>query len=138
MDNLLVRPVATDRRAFFVLDTSLQSPQLYEFITASTSEKNKWIQVINEATKEVVEEPIDQSPVIPPNSCIETLEEPANEGNGVPSGDAEMKAQCPVIPSDIRDVSEAEGGTEKKKFDTCCSEELVWIMLCYFFIVCWY
>ncbi|CAH2292892.1 rho guanine nucleotide exchange factor 11 isoform X3 [Pelobates cultripes] len=110
LNNLLVRPVATDQRAFFVMDTSLQSPQLYEFITASTSEKNKWIQFINEATKEVVEEPIDQSPVIPPNSCIETLEEPAKKGNGVPSGDAEMKAHCPVIPSVRGDVSEAEGG----------------------------
>ncbi|XP_063297153.1 rho guanine nucleotide exchange factor 11-like [Pelobates fuscus] len=163
LNNLLVRPVATDRRAFFVVDTSLQSPQLYEFITASTSEKNKWIQVIQEATREVMEKPSTEigmktsaDPVIPPDSCIETLEEPANEGTGEPSGDAEMKAE--VIPSVRRDVSEAGEGSihgpeegknnetdrtvpptsssEKKKFDIGCTAEHVWDMLCYVIIVC--
>ncbi|CAH2218934.1 rho guanine nucleotide exchange factor 11 isoform X6 [Pelobates cultripes] len=116
LNNLLVRTVATDRRAFFVMDTSLQSPQLYEFITTSTSEKNKWIQMIKEATREVMEKPstetgmkTSEEPVIPPDSCIGTLEETAKEGNGEPSGGAEMKAQ--VTPSVRRDVSEAREGS---------------------------
>ncbi|CAH2281834.1 rho guanine nucleotide exchange factor 11-like isoform X3 [Pelobates cultripes] len=106
LNNLLVRTVATDQESFFVMDTS-ESPQLYKFTTTSTSEKKNWIQMLNEAMKEVIdkirlgeEEMKDQTPDVPvigPDSCIEMVEEAVYKMIGKPSVDEEMKDQTPDV-----------------------------------------
>lgn len=47
---LLVRPVATDKRAFYLLNTTDDGPQIYELLAGSTSERSKWIKYITDAS----------------------------------------------------------------------------------------
>merc|ERR1719483_638101 len=47
---MLVRPVATDKRAFYVINTTNTGPQIYELLASSWTERNKWIKYISEAS----------------------------------------------------------------------------------------
>ena len=46
---MLVRPVATDKRAFYLLNTTERGPQIYELLASSGAERGKWIRYITEA-----------------------------------------------------------------------------------------
>ena len=46
---ILVRHVATDKRAFYLLNTTAQGPQIYELVAGSSSERTKWMKHITEA-----------------------------------------------------------------------------------------
>ncbi|XP_071449532.1 rho guanine nucleotide exchange factor 11 isoform X2 [Hetaerina americana] len=46
---VLVRPVATDKRAFFLVNTS--GPQIYELLAVSSSERKTWFRHISEAAE---------------------------------------------------------------------------------------
>ena len=48
---LLVRPVATDKRAFYLLNTTENGPQIYELAAKSKDDRNKWFKHITEASK---------------------------------------------------------------------------------------
>ena len=45
---ILVRHVATDKRAFYLLNTTSQGPQIYELVAGSGSERTKWMKHITE------------------------------------------------------------------------------------------
>jgi len=47
---MLVRPVATDKRAFYLLNTTERGPQIYELLANSAAERSKWIKHITEAS----------------------------------------------------------------------------------------
>ena len=47
---MLVRPVATDKRAFYLLNTTECGPQIYELLAGSTSERTRWIKHITEVS----------------------------------------------------------------------------------------
>jgi len=47
---MLVRPVATDKRAFYLLNTTERGPQIYELLASSAAERSKWIKHITEAS----------------------------------------------------------------------------------------
>jgi len=47
---MLVRPVATDKRAFYLLNTTERGPQIYELLASSAAERGKWIKYITEAS----------------------------------------------------------------------------------------
>lgn len=47
---MLVRPVATDKRAFYLLNTTERGPQIYELLANSAAERMKWIKHITEAS----------------------------------------------------------------------------------------
>ncbi|XP_076800069.1 rho guanine nucleotide exchange factor 11-like isoform X7 [Clavelina lepadiformis] len=51
MEKLIVRSVATDKRAFFVMTTSETGPQMYEFVATSTTVLKQWMQYIQETSK---------------------------------------------------------------------------------------
>ena len=46
-----MRHVATDKRAFYLINTTVQGPQIYELVAGSMSERTKWIKHITEASK---------------------------------------------------------------------------------------
>lgn len=48
--NLLARPNATNKRAFYVINTTHSEPQLNELVTSSSSEARTWMAHINEVT----------------------------------------------------------------------------------------
>eukprot|EP00090_Calanus_glacialis_P005930 TRINITY_DN14639_c0_g1_i1.p1 TRINITY_DN14639_c0_g1~~TRINITY_DN14639_c0_g1_i1.p1 ORF type:complete len:1421 (-),score=247.02 TRINITY_DN14639_c0_g1_i1:1497-5759(-) len=47
---MLVRPVANDKRAFYLLNTTERGPQIYELLSNSATERIKWIKHITEAS----------------------------------------------------------------------------------------
>ncbi|KAM4014111.1 rho guanine nucleotide exchange factor 11 isoform 2-T2 [Anomaloglossus baeobatrachus] len=51
LNSVLVRAVATDKRAFFIICTSELGPQIYELVALTSSEKNTWKDLLEEAAK---------------------------------------------------------------------------------------
>ncbi|XP_030043174.1 rho guanine nucleotide exchange factor 11 isoform X3 [Microcaecilia unicolor] len=51
LNSVLVRSVATDKRALFVICTSELGPQIYELVAVTSSEKNMWKELVEEAAK---------------------------------------------------------------------------------------
>lgn len=51
LNSVLVRAVATDKRAFFIICTSELGPQIYELVALTSLEKNMWKDRIEEAVK---------------------------------------------------------------------------------------
>ena len=56
---ILVRHVATDKRAFYLLNTTSQGPQIYELVAGSGSERTKWMKHITELAT-TSQKPLDQ------------------------------------------------------------------------------
>ncbi|XP_045154338.1 rho guanine nucleotide exchange factor 11 isoform X2 [Echinops telfairi] len=58
LNALLVRSVATDKRAFFIICTSeLGPPQIYELVAVTSSDKNTWMELLDEAVRNATRHP---------------------------------------------------------------------------------
>ncbi|XP_066465252.1 rho guanine nucleotide exchange factor 11 isoform X3 [Eleutherodactylus coqui] len=57
LNSVLVRSVATDKRAFFIICTSELGPQIYELVALTSSEKNTWKDLLEEAAKSATRHP---------------------------------------------------------------------------------
>uniref|UniRef100_A0A8B9PUY1 Rho guanine nucleotide exchange factor 11 n=1 Tax=Apteryx owenii TaxID=8824 RepID=A0A8B9PUY1_APTOW len=51
LSSVLIRSVATDKRALFIICTSELGPQIYELVALTSSEKNTWMEVLEEAVQ---------------------------------------------------------------------------------------
>ncbi|XP_054855186.1 rho guanine nucleotide exchange factor 11 isoform X2 [Eublepharis macularius] len=51
LSSVLIRSVATDKRALFIICTSELGPQIYELVASTSSEKNTWMELLDEAVK---------------------------------------------------------------------------------------
>ncbi|KAG8449949.1 hypothetical protein GDO86_016580 [Hymenochirus boettgeri] len=51
LNSILVRSVATDKKALFIICTSDLGPQIYELVALTSSEKNTWKELLEEAAK---------------------------------------------------------------------------------------
>ncbi|XP_071744698.1 uncharacterized protein [Lepeophtheirus salmonis] len=47
---MLVRPVATDKRAFYLLNITQTVPQIYELVASSSADRSQWFRHITEAS----------------------------------------------------------------------------------------
>ncbi|XP_068734073.1 rho guanine nucleotide exchange factor 28-like isoform X3 [Montipora capricornis] len=56
LKNLMVREVAIDRRAIFLVSTSQQGPEMYEIVCDSPEEKKRWMDIIREAAANAPED----------------------------------------------------------------------------------
>ncbi|XP_021105025.1 rho guanine nucleotide exchange factor 11 isoform X7 [Heterocephalus glaber] len=67
LNAVLVRSVATDKRAFFIICTSeLGPPQIYELVALTSSEKNIWMELLEEAVRNATRHPgAALAPVLP-------------------------------------------------------------------------
>ncbi|XP_058910118.1 rho guanine nucleotide exchange factor 11 isoform X4 [Kogia breviceps] len=70
LNAVLVRSVATDKRAFFIICTSeLGPPQIYELVALTSSDKNTWMELLEEAVQNATRHPgAAPKPVHPPPS----------------------------------------------------------------------
>nr|XP_036872530.1 rho guanine nucleotide exchange factor 11 isoform X2 [Manis javanica] len=68
LNAVLVRSVATDKRAFFIICTSeLGPPQIYELVALTSSDKNIWMELLEEAVRKATRHPgAAPTPVLPP------------------------------------------------------------------------
>ncbi|KAM4690215.1 rho guanine nucleotide exchange factor 11 [Rhinophrynus dorsalis] len=57
LNSVLVRSVATDKRALFIICTSELGPQIYELVALTSSEKNTWKELLEEAAKGAMRNP---------------------------------------------------------------------------------
>ncbi|XP_077757294.1 rho guanine nucleotide exchange factor 11 isoform X5 [Canis aureus] len=78
LNAVLIRSVATDKRAFFIICTSeLGPPQIYELVALTSSDKNTWMELLEEAVRNATRRPI-AAPVLahppPPDA-----QEPAHQ-----------------------------------------------------------
>ncbi|XP_030306178.1 LOW QUALITY PROTEIN: rho guanine nucleotide exchange factor 11 [Calypte anna] len=51
LNSVLIRSVATDKRALFIICTSELGPQIYELVALTSSEKNTWMEVLEKAVQ---------------------------------------------------------------------------------------
>ncbi|XP_069734798.1 rho guanine nucleotide exchange factor 11 isoform X4 [Phaenicophaeus curvirostris] len=51
LNSVLIRSVATDKRALFIICTSELGPQIYELVALTSSEKNTWMERLEEAVQ---------------------------------------------------------------------------------------
>ncbi|XP_012514361.1 PREDICTED: rho guanine nucleotide exchange factor 11 isoform X1 [Propithecus coquereli] len=79
LNAVLIRSVATDKRAFFIICTSkLGPPQIYELVALTSSDKNTWMELLEEAVRNATRHPgAAPTPVhpLPPSR-----QEPAHQG----------------------------------------------------------
>uniref|UniRef100_A0A8C4PW49 Rho guanine nucleotide exchange factor 11 n=1 Tax=Eptatretus burgeri TaxID=7764 RepID=A0A8C4PW49_EPTBU len=59
LSSVLIRPVATDKRAFFVITTSQLGPQIYELVAANTKDMDTWKRFLEQACEK--QKPRDSS-----------------------------------------------------------------------------
>ncbi|XP_058516438.1 rho guanine nucleotide exchange factor 11 isoform X4 [Ochotona princeps] len=58
LNAVLIRSVATDKRAFFIICTSeLGPPQIYELVALTSSDKNTWMELLEEAVQHATRHP---------------------------------------------------------------------------------
>ncbi|NXN34777.1 ARHGB factor, partial [Rhinoptilus africanus] len=51
LNSVLIRSVATDKRALFIICTSELGPQIYELVALTSSDKNTWMELLEEAVQ---------------------------------------------------------------------------------------
>ncbi|XP_049637900.1 rho guanine nucleotide exchange factor 11 isoform X3 [Suncus etruscus] len=68
LNAVLIRSVATDKRAFFIICTSeLGPPQIYELVALTSSDKNTWMELLEEAVRNATRRPTaTPTPARPP------------------------------------------------------------------------
>ncbi|XP_042537625.1 rho guanine nucleotide exchange factor 11 isoform X1 [Dipodomys spectabilis] len=68
LNAVLIRSVATDKRAFFIICTSeLGPPQIYELVALTSSDKNTWMELLEEAVRNATRHPgATPTPIHPP------------------------------------------------------------------------
>ncbi|XP_033614102.1 rho guanine nucleotide exchange factor 11 isoform X3 [Fukomys damarensis] len=79
LNAVLIRSVATDKRAFFIICTSeLGPPQIYELVALTSSEKNTWMELLEEAVRNATRHP--GAALVPDLPRPAGPQEPANQG----------------------------------------------------------
>lgn len=93
LNAVLIRSVATDKRAFFIICTSeLGPPQIYELVALTSSDKNTWMELLEEAVRHATRHPgAAPTPVLPP-----------------PPGPQESAHQSPRVGLDDSEVFQRE------------------------------
>ncbi|KAM5256474.1 rho guanine nucleotide exchange factor 11 [Ctenodactylus gundi] len=68
LNAVLIRSVATDKRAFFIICTSeLGPPQIYELVALTSSDKNTWMELLEETVQNATRHPgVAPVPIPPP------------------------------------------------------------------------
>ncbi|XP_020140564.1 rho guanine nucleotide exchange factor 11 isoform X2 [Microcebus murinus] len=110
LNAVLIRSVATDKRAFFIICTSkLGPPQIYELVALTSSDKNIWMELLEEAVRNATRHPgAAPTPIhpLPPGR-----QEPAHQGptpSRVGLDDSEVFHSGP-------EPEELPGGTEPQQ-----------------------
>ncbi|XP_077524953.1 rho guanine nucleotide exchange factor 11-like isoform X4 [Amblyomma americanum] len=102
--HLHARDVATDPRAFFLLDTMPEQRAMWEFAAASASEKRSWLEHIGAATRAHAP-PDDEGKHVPDTPPVD--EAPAT---AIDSGAADHEDEEEEVPTD-----KEEGGSSREE-----------------------
>ncbi|XP_044278537.1 rho guanine nucleotide exchange factor 11 isoform X2 [Varanus komodoensis] len=118
LNAVLIRSVATDKRALFIICTSELGPQIYELVASTSSEKNMWMELLEGAVKSAT-----RNATLPPKRHSQELPlsrpAPASlelQEADLPSG----LARDSCAPS--HDVDEEEGASDDTPTETLAEE----------------
>ncbi|KAM9846903.1 rho guanine nucleotide exchange factor 12 [Aulostomus maculatus] len=97
LSTVLVRPVATDNKSFFVLSMSENGAQIYELMAQTVSDQRTWQCLITQCAEAMKAKP--GSSHAPPQAeaerdAIEIVNQPSKDTSGTPSGS--------LLPADIQ------------------------------------
>ncbi|NWT07119.1 ARHGB factor, partial [Mionectes macconnelli] len=102
LNSVLIRSVATDKRALFIICTSELGPQIYELVALTSSEKNTWMELLEEAVQSSTR-----------NATFPPKRRPAEPPGAAPAG---LVLQDPDVSRELSRGSGAELEPED-----CCS-----------------
>uniref|UniRef100_A0A8C3RVK1 Rho guanine nucleotide exchange factor 11 n=1 Tax=Chelydra serpentina TaxID=8475 RepID=A0A8C3RVK1_CHESE len=106
LSSMLVRSVATDKRALFIICTSELGPQIYELVALTPSEKNTWMELLEEAVQSAL-----RNATSPPKRRARELpiHRPAPSSLVLPDPDVSpILSQADSSGAEAEDVSSAE------------------------------
>ncbi|NXF99897.1 ARHGB factor, partial [Sakesphorus luctuosus] len=98
LNSVLIRSVATDKRALFIICTSELGPQIYELVALTSSEKNTWMELLEEAVQRST-----RNATFPPKRRTPEPARAVPAGLGLPDPDV-----SPVLSHSSRAEPEAE------------------------------
>ncbi|KAL3887292.1 hypothetical protein ACJMK2_027235, partial [Sinanodonta woodiana] len=111
LNNVLARNDATDKRAFFVVNTSHSGPQIYQLVAATAEEQRKWTKLITQFSEMVKNRQIistrnttaTQQPTLPEEITVEReqMQRPPNQNDENLSSNLEGNLDLDLIqPTD--------------------------------------
>ncbi|XP_053408833.1 rho guanine nucleotide exchange factor 12-like isoform X6 [Mercenaria mercenaria] len=99
LNNVLARNDATDKKAFFVVNTSKAGPQIYKLVAGTADEQKTWTKYITQASEAMKKNEINQKkkPPVPEEIPRERMEQP-----GTANGDLQdIESETLVHPGDV-------------------------------------
>ncbi|XP_053906950.1 rho guanine nucleotide exchange factor 11 isoform X3 [Cuculus canorus] len=100
LNSVLIRSVATDKRALFIICTSELGPQIYELVALTSSEKNTWMERLEEAVQSAT-----RNATFPPKRRTAEPSRAAASGLVLPDPDV-----SPILSRGPSSGAEAEDG----------------------------
>ncbi|KAM7373986.1 hypothetical protein PAMP_006666 [Pampus punctatissimus] len=102
LNTVLVRPVATDNKSFFVLSMSENGPQIYELTAQTVSDQRTWQHLITQRADAMKAKPHNSDAPAAPSDAERDAIEIINCGMPKPSKDANGTASGSIHTSDIQ------------------------------------
>ncbi|KAM7397600.1 hypothetical protein PAMA_005756 [Pampus argenteus] len=102
LNSVLVRPVATDNKSFFVLSMSENGAQIYELTAQTVSDQRTWQHLITQRADAMKAKPHNSDAPAAPSDAERDAIEIINRGMPKPSKDANGTASGSLHTSDIQ------------------------------------
>ncbi|XP_028609172.1 rho guanine nucleotide exchange factor 11 isoform X3 [Grammomys surdaster] len=121
LNAVLIRSVATDKRAFFIICTSeLGPPQIYELVALTSSDKNIWMELLEEAVQNATKHP--GAAPIPIHPSPPGSQEPAYQGS--PSSRVEINdSEVYHTGREPKELSEGAGPEQRVEDEQLVAQE---------------
>ncbi|NXJ56803.1 ARHGB factor, partial [Spizaetus tyrannus] len=100
LNSVLIRSVATDKRALFIICTSELGPQIYELVALTSSEKNTWMELLEEAVQSAT-----RNATFPPKRRMPEPTRAASSSSGLVLQDPDVS---PILSRGTSSGAEAE------------------------------
>ncbi|XP_062821188.1 rho guanine nucleotide exchange factor 11 isoform X5 [Anolis carolinensis] len=101
LNSVLIRSVATDKRALFIICTSELGPQIYELAASTSSEKNTWMGLLDEAVKNAT-----RNATLPPKRHSQEVPLPPAAPSSLVLQDADMTQDSCASSQDAEEEQE--------------------------------
>ncbi|XP_063173045.1 rho guanine nucleotide exchange factor 11 [Candoia aspera] len=119
LSSVLIRSVATDKRALFIICTSELGPQIYELVASTSSEKSMWMDLLEEAVKAAT-----RKATLPPQRHAQELRPHRPAPSSLVFPDAEIAAELSQGSSPSHHEAEEEGASDDTPTEAFVTERL--------------
>ncbi|XP_032089741.1 rho guanine nucleotide exchange factor 11 isoform X1 [Thamnophis elegans] len=121
LGSVLIRSVATDKRALFIICTSELGPQIYELVASTSLEKNTWMELLEEAVKSAT-----QAAPLPPQPHARQLcpHQPAPTSFIFPDAEMAPRLDRESSPPSCEAENEEGGASDHTPTEASAAERL--------------